>query len=112
MGGNIMDRTKEEKNLLAKLASGVLDGLAGDGLTTNGGSTVWTAIKNGKPARYKQGPGGKFFNGKENERISGVLHVLKEWVTDDEKLEFIQKFGFLMKDIDARTYSSKFKSQK
>ncbi len=105
-------KTKEEKGLLAKLLSGALDGQVGDDLTTSGGSTVWTTIKDGKPVRYKEGPTKKFFNGKENERISGVKHTLEEWNTDDEKLSFLQKFGWLMKDEDARKYSSKFKPKK
>jgi len=107
-----MRRTSEEKNLLEKLLSGALDGLVGNDLTTTGGSTVWTEIKNGEPARYKQGPGGKFFNGKENERFDGVLHTLEKWTTDDEKLDFIQKLGWLMEDADVKSYSAKFKPKK
>ena len=107
-----MKKTEEEKRLLAKLASGLLDGLVGDDLTTSGGSTVWTAIKNGIPSRYKQGPTKKFFNGKENEKIKGVLHVLESWESDDQKLSFLQKFGWLMDDKDVRDYSAKFKPKK
>ena len=107
-----MPRTKEEKNLLKKLASGVLDVIVGDDLTTSGKSTVWMEIKDGIPRRFKQGPGGKFFNGKENERFSGILHVLEEWTTDDEKLQFLQKFGWLMEDQDVRDYSAKFKPKR
>lgn len=65
-----MNQTSEEKNLLAKLLSGVLDGFVGNNIVTSGGSTVWAMIKNGVPVRYKQGPGGRIFNGKENERIA------------------------------------------
>lgn len=79
--------TKEEKNLLKKLASGVLDGFVGNDLTTSGGSTIWKTIKNGVPVMFKQGPTKRFFNGKENERIEGVLHTLQEWITDEDKLE-------------------------
>ncbi len=107
-----MKVTDEEKNLLAKLASGALDGLVGKDLTTSGGSRVWAMIKNGMPARYKQGPGSKFFNGKENERIEGVLHTVKKWITDEEKLEFLQKFGWLMDDPTVQAYSAKFKPKK
>jgi len=107
-----MRRTSEEKNLLAKLLSGVLDGQVGNDLTTTGGSTVWTEIRNGEPVRYKHGPGGKFFNGKENERFDGVLHTLEKWTTDDEKLGFFQKLGWLMEDPDAKNYSAKFKPKK
>ena len=53
-----------------------------------------------------------FFNGKENEFIEGTLHVLQEWITEDEILAFIQKFGFLMDDLDIKTYSAKFKPKK
>ena len=103
--------TKEEKGLLDKLASGALDGLVGDDLIT-GKSTVWKAIKNGVPAMFKQGPSKRVFNRKENERIDGVLHTLQEWVTDEEKLEFLKKFGWLMKDTAVRAYSAKFKPKK
>ena len=104
--------TNEEKKLLQKLASGVLDGFVGDNVTNSGGSTVWKAIENGIPSMFKQGPGGKFFNGKENERYEGVLHTLLKWVTDDEKLQFLQNFGWLMQDADVKAYSAKFKPKK
>ena len=107
-----MARTDEEKNLLQKLASGALDGVVGNSLETSGGSTVWKEIKDGLPLQFKQGPGGKFFDGKENERYDGVLHILDKWKTDDEKLAFLQKFGWLMKDEDVKSYSAKFKPKK
>ena len=107
-----MKKTSEEKKLLSKLQSGGLDGQVGNDLTTTGGSTVWTEIRNGEPTRYKQGPGGKFFNGKENERFSGVLHTLEKWTTEDEKIGFLQRFGWLMDDSEVNAYSAKFKPQK
>lgn len=107
-----MSITSEEKELLRRLASGALDGIVGNDLTTSGGSLVWKAIKNGIPAMFKQGPGGKFFNGKENEGYSGVLHTLQEWITDEQKLEFLRTFGWLMNDEAVRSYSAKFKSRK
>ena len=104
--------TNEEKSLLDKMASGVLDGLVGDDVTTSGGSTVWMEIKNGVPAKLKQGPSRRFFNGKENERIAGVCHILQEWITDEQKLDFLRKFGWLMKDEAIKVYSAKFKPSK
>ena len=101
--------TNEENELLRKLREGLLDGAVGGHLTTSGGSTVWTVIKDGVPMRMKQGPGGKFFNGKENERVRGVLHVLQKWCTDEEKIGFLRKFGFLMKDEGVKAYSGLFK---
>lgn len=103
--------TKEEKGLLEKLASGALDGFVGNNLIT-GKSTVWKTIQNGVPAMFKQGPNRRVFDGKENEQIEGVLHIMQEWVTDEEKLEFLRKFGWLMKDTAVRAYSAKFKPQK
>ena len=104
--------TKEEKELLKRLASGALDGFVGNDLTTSGGSTIWKSIKNGIPTMFKQGPSKRFFNGKENERIEGVLHILEEWSSDERKLEFLQKFGWLMNDAAVREYSAKFKPKK
>lgn len=103
--------TNEEKELLNKLASGDFDGTVGDDLPT-GMSTVWIEIKKGIPVMYKQGPTRKFFNGKENERIDGTLHILQKWTTDEDKLNFLRKFGWLMKDTDVKEYSSKFKPKK
>ena len=107
-----MARAQMENELLAKLAKGVLDGQVGDDLVTSGGSIVWKAIKDGVPAMFKQGPSKRFFNGHENETIKGVLHILQRWATDSEKLEFLQKFGWLMKDETARAYSAMFKEAK
>lgn len=104
--------SKEEKNLLAKLTTGLLDGIVGRDLTTSGGSTVWMTIKNGVPKQFKQGPSKRFFNGKENEVIDGVLHTLKEWSSDDEKIQFLRKFGWLMNDPDVVAYSAKFKPKR
>lgn len=101
-----------EKKLLSKLGSGALDGIVGDELTTSGGSSVWIAIKDGIPRQLKQGPNRKIFNGKENETVEGILHVLQEWSTDEQKLQFLQKFGWLMKDADVKTYSAMFKPSK
>lgn len=54
----------------------------------------------------------KFFSGKENEVIEGKLHTLEEWKSDDEKLGFIQKFGWLLEDDASKAYSSKYKKEK
>lgn len=104
--------TKEENKLLQKLASGILDGFVGDSYENSGGSTFWTEIKNGIPTRFKRGPGGKYFDNRENVRFEGVLHTVKKWVTDEEKLEFLRKFGWLMKDDAVKAYSAKFKPVK
>ena len=103
---------KEEKKLLKRLKEGLLYGIVGDGLETSGGSMIWTTIEDGNPVRYKKGPTTKFFNGKENEKIPGKLHVLEKWETDEEKIGFLQKFGWLINDEDAKAYSAKYKPKK
>ncbi|MEY8311698.1 hypothetical protein AALA61_06825 [Oscillospiraceae bacterium 42-9] len=52
-----MKRSKEENNLLKKLASGLLDGLVGSDLETSGGSRVWTEIKMGNQLDTKKDQG-------------------------------------------------------
>lgn len=106
-----MTFTNEENKLLKKLASGALDGSVGNDLIA-GKSTVWQVIKNGIPTRFKQGPTTRFFDGKENIRIAGKLHTLQQWITDEQKLEFLRRFGWLMKDASVKAYSAKFKPQK
>lgn len=104
-------RTKEEIVLLEKLSAGKLDGDVGKVYYTTGGSSIWTEIRNGIPVRYKEGPGGKYFDGKETVRYEGRVHILEKWETDDEKIAFLQKYGWLIEDEDAMKYSAKFKPE-
>ena len=57
---------------------------------------------------YRQGESERFFNGKENERIPGKREE-ERFETDDEKLFFLQKYGWLIDDDEVRAYSAKFK---
>ena len=107
-----MRKTKEEKNLLAKLASGVLDGAVGRILECGSYKKVYVGkyIKNGEPVSYREGEGSKFFNGKENEYIPGKREE-EHFDTDEKKLGFMQRFGWLIDDEDAKSYSAKFKGK-
>ncbi len=108
------NRTNEEKTLLSRLASGMLDGIVGnDKIYTDGYKpvTVGKRIENGIPYSYRESAEQRFFNGDENEYIGGK--VTKEtYDTDDEKLEFLQRYGWLMNDVEARSYSAKYKPGK
>lgn len=108
-----MGRTKEEKGLLAKMASRVLDGMVGDDRVYHGYNDVYCGmyIKNGEPVSYRQGESTKFFNGKENERVPGN-RTEEHYDTDDRKLEFLQRYGWLTNDDETRAYSAKFKPKK
>lgn len=108
-----MKKTKEESNLLAKLASGILDGLVGDERVYRGYQNVYCGkyIKNGEPVSYRQGESTRFFNGKENETVNGKREE-EHYDTDEKKLSFLQRYGWLMDDDDVKAYSAKFKPKK
>ena len=104
---------KEERNLLDKLASGLLDGMVGDEREYRGYKSVYCGkyIKDGIPISYRQGASERFFNGRENERIPGKREE-ERYDTDEQKIEFLQRYGWLIDDEEVRTYSAKFKPKK
>lgn len=108
-----MKKSKEEQGLLAKLASGVLDGMVGDERVYRGYKNVYCGkyIKDGEPVSYREGESGRFFNGKENERIPGK-RTEEHYDTDEKKLDFLQRYGWLTNDDDVKKYSAKFKPKK
>lgn len=108
-----MRKTNEEKGLLAKLASGILDGMVGNEKTYSGYKDVYCGkyIKDGEPVSYREGESSRFFNGKENERVPGK-RTEEHYDTDERKLEFLQRYGWLTDDEDAKAYSAKFKPKK
>ncbi|WP_028505295.1 hypothetical protein [Ruminococcus sp. FC2018] len=108
-----MNITNEEKSLLAKLASGALDGVAGEetSCAEYKGTYHGQFIKGGEPVYYIQNEWPRFSNGKENMQIPSK-RAEESFITDEEKLSFLQKYGWLMDDEDARKYSMKFRSEK
>ncbi len=108
-----MNITNEEKNLLAKLASGELDGQVGEESLDTDRKDIYCGmfIKNGEPVAYLQTEAPRFIGGKENEKIPGKRSE-KLYNTDEYKLEFLREYGWLMDDEDARKYSMKFRSEK
>ena len=108
-----MTITNEEKNLLAKLASGELDGQVGEESLDTDRKDIYCGmfIKNGEPVAYRQTEAPRFIGGKENKHIPGKRSE-KLYNTDEYKLEFLREYGWLMDDEDARKYSAKFKSEK
>lgn len=105
-----MSRSNEEKNLLTKLAEGVFDGMVGNEKVYSGYKNVSCGkyIKDGEPISYREGDSSRFFNGKENETILGK-RTEEHYDTDDRKLEFLQRYGWLIDDEDVRAYSAKYK---
>lgn len=105
-----MKKTTEEKRLLSKLASGLLDGMVGDEKVYRGYKNIYCGkyIKNGEPVSYRQSESERFFNGKENETIEGKREE-DHYNTDERKLDFLQRYGWLIKDEEVRKYSAKYK---
>lgn len=105
-------REKLEQMILEKMEKGLLDGMVGNDFIPSGCKTIHRKIiKDGIPQILKMGPDSKYFDNKENIRVAGkVTKKLLNSVT--EKLEFIQKYGWLMNDPDAKAYSALFKKRK
>lgn len=97
-------KTEIELHLLKRLSAGELDGLINYGWIVKGGSWHWCVIENSVPVQYSQAKDSKFFNNKENETIEASPKVYKKYLTDDEKIEFFQKFGRDIKDEEAQKY--------
>lgn len=97
------------KDILRRLNDGEFDG--GYSERESNGTYTSLYIKDGIPVRRYEGRSSRFFNGKENERISGKVEVT-EYSTDEQKTEFIQRFGFIGDlfgyDNDAREESGKY----
>lgn len=108
-----MEKTIEENKLLAKLASGTLDGRVGPERVYPGRRNVYCGkyIKNGEPVSYKESDSSRFFNGEENENVPGKRSE-NHYTTDKEKLYFLQRYGWLMDDSDVKAYSARFKPKK
>lgn len=104
------NRTQEETNLLLRLTNGELDGTVGDQRTYGTYKHVCCGkyIKNGEPVSYRHGEAERFFNGKETEKIPGRLEE-EHFDTEDRKLEFLRRYGWLIDDDEVRAYSAKYK---
>ena len=108
-----MDINELERTVLDKLSSGVLDGVVGDDFITGNHAkiTIRKIVENGIPQILRYGADSRYFDNKENVRISGNV-TKKLFETVAEKLQFLQKFGWLMDDPDVKAYSSLFKPTK
>lgn len=105
-------KTEEELILLERLTSRELDGKVGDTLPDNGyGSSYWFEIIHGVPMQIKLGPGGKFFNGDENEHWESEPKIVHRYRSDDEKILFLRKYGWLMDDPAVKDYSAKYRDK-
>lgn len=108
-----MKKTKLEKVILDKLSNGELDGKVGDTFVTGNYKNVYydKFIKDGTPISRRESEGTKYFDGKENVRKPGKIEDTP-YETDEQKLGFFQRYGWLMDDPDVKEYSAKFKPKK
>ena len=97
------------KDLVKRLSDGEFDGGFSD--RESNGAMTSLYIKGGTAYRRYEGKSSRFFNGKENKRIQGKVE-LTEYSSDEQKEEFIQRFGFIGDlfgyDEDARAESGKY----
>lgn len=102
-----------ESNLLEKLNKGLLDGVIGSDYKSRSERCISyrNVIEDGIPKSIKLKTDVAFFDSVDNVLVSSVESVIS-FETDDEKLTFIQKYGWLMDDPDAQFYSSFFKPKK
>ena len=104
-----MMHTREEQFLLEKLAGGLLDGAVGDEREYRVYRSVYCGkkIRNGVPVSYRQSePSGSPTGQDPVEREEETFD------TEERKLEFLQRYGWLMEDEDVKAYSAKFKPGK
>lgn len=108
-----MDKTADEKHLLEKLKSGSLDGFVGSKQIFSIYKQVCCGkyIKRGEPVSYREGSATRFFNNRVSELIPGNRKE-KHFDTDERKLEFLQRYGFLIDDKEVKAYSAMYKPQK
>lgn len=105
-----MNRTSEENHLLKRLENGEFNGPVGNDFVTGSYKKLyhWKIIKDGVPTFIREGESTRFFNGKENETIPGK-RTEQRFETDEQKLDFLQRFGWLISDREVQEYSAKFK---
>lgn len=108
-----MNKEELEKICLEKLSKGLLDGIVGSDFETGDYAkvTIRKIIKDGIPQTLKFGADSKFFDNKENVHIAGKV-TKKLFESNEDKIIFLRKFGFLIKDADVQAYSALFKGEK
>ena len=96
--------SQEEQRLLEKLASGSLDGRVGDEREYREYRSIYCGmlIKDGIPISYRQDAP----SGSEKERLENTFE------TDETKLEFLRRYGWLMEDKDVKAYSARYKTRR
>ena len=103
--------THEEMRLLERMENGEFDGPVGNDWTSGSGRrevTYWKCIRGGVPMVCRQGPDRSYFDGDETVHVPGAC-TEECWDTDEQKLLFLQKYGWLMDDEEVRDYSARFK---
>jgi len=103
-------RTPEEQNLLDKLASGILDGMVGDEREYRRYHSIYCGkmIRNGIPILYRQENPTRFFDGQKN-HSSAANREEEAFDSDERKLEFLRRYGWLIDDKEVRAYSARYK---
>lgn len=108
-----MKLTEEEIRLLCLLEDGELNGNVGNIRILRKHRTVLCGkcIEDGIPMIYREGRYGTTLLGKEDES-EPITREEEKCYTIESKLEFLQKYGWLIDNKFAQDYSKKYKPQK
>ena len=105
-----MKKTEEEIRLLEKLASGALDGAVGDEREYRSYRRVLCGMRItcGVPIAYRLWkPADSVYDQVRSDTQDSREE--KHYDSDERKLEFLQRFGWLMEDDEVKAYSAKYK---
>ena len=97
--------TIEEDDLLNRLAAWEFDGLVGKEQPSIGCLTEWIAIIHGIPVKYREAPAEKQYQSGKIICQPGKLVKEKEWITEEEKLDFLGECGHMINDSAVRKYA-------
>ena len=89
-------RTLQEKLLLKKLTSGAFDGKVGSVQGKRSGARLHITIADGIPSICMA-----------RSSDPGAESTIRQWLTDDEKLTFLKKYGWKINHRLAISYSAK-----
>ena len=108
--GILNERTEEEIWLLKKLSDGALNGMVGDERIFREYKNVYCGkyIIDGVPVLYKQNEPLKMLTLKKKDFIIAIREE-EYFDSDEKKLEFLKKYGWLIDDDDVKKYSASHK---
>ena len=104
--------TVQENELLNMLAAGEMDGFFSPKLFLKDGACFWVMIDKGLPALYLEKPTKKAVEDGHVVLTPGISIRIKEWKTEEEKLDFLKNNGEDLDNEAAREYAAQNQEEK